>query len=232
VRVKIPWSEPREGRYHIAEWEVDPARTALVVVDVQRGYIEPSLGVGPTLVGYPEIRDYYYSRLTRAVLPNILRLIAFCRQHGLEVVFTRQGYQADDARDLPPWSWRRQQVGQPESRLFRAGSPEAELVPELALPDDLIVDKASAGPFATTALDQYLRNLAVENLLVAGVLTNVAVETTARDAGDRGYNVIGVEDACAAYWPIEHDDAIASASWWVAKSTDFVIETFGAALAS
>ena len=87
---KIPWAQTRDGRYSIAEWEIEPARTALLVVDVQRGYIEPSMGVGPALEAYPEIRDYYYPRLTNTVLPNILRLIAFCRQHGLEVVFTRQ----------------------------------------------------------------------------------------------------------------------------------------------
>lgn len=227
---KVPWSEKREGRYSIAEWEIEPARTALLVVDVQRGYIEPSMGVGPTLDAYPEIRDYYYPRLTNTVLPNILRLIAFCRQQGLEVVFTRQAYQMRDGRDLPAWNWRRGQLGAPEARLFWAGSPEAELVPELAQPDDLMVDKLSSGPFATSALDQYLRNLAVENVLVVGVLTNVAVETAARDAGDRGYNAIGVEDACAAYSPVEHEDTMASASWWVAKTTDFVIQHFGGAL--
>ena len=231
MRTSIPWAPAREGRYNTAEWEIDPERTALLVVDVQRGYVEPSMGVGPTLERYTEIRDYYYPRLTKTVLPNILRLIAFCRRHELEVVFTRQAYQMRDGRDFPAWNWRRGQLGAPEARLFWAGSPEAELVPELAQSNDLIVDKLSSGPFATSALDQYLRNLAIENLLVAGVLTNVAVETAARDAGDRGYNAIGVEDACAAYWPVEHEEAMGSASWWVAKSTDFVIDTFGRALA-
>ena len=147
-------------------------------------------------------------------------------------MFTRQGDQTGEARERTPWNWRRAQVGGPEERLFWAGRPEFELVAELAQTDDLIVDKVSSGPFATSALDQYLRNLSIENLLIVGVLTNVAVETAARDAGDRGYNVIGVEDACAAYWPEEHEDAMSSASWWVAKSTGFIIETLGRALAS
>jgi nicotinamidase-related amidase len=227
----IPWAPPRAGHYEISEIQVDAARTALIVVDIQRGYTERTLGIGPTLEQFPAIRDYYYARLTTEVMPNILKLIDFCRQHGLEVVFSRQGYQMVDGRDVPEWNWRRGQLGQPDSRLFWAGSPEFELVPELARPDDLVVDKSSAGPFATTALDQYLRNLGVENLLVAGVLTNVAVETTARDAGDRGYNVIGVDDACAAYYADEHEDAMTSASWWVSKSTAFVLEHFGRALA-
>ena len=231
MRAKIPWAPPRPGRYSLDEWEIDPARTALLVVDILRGYVEPAMGIGPTLERFPEIREYYYDRLGRVVLPNIMRLMGFCRGYGLEVVLTRLGYQSRDGGDLPPWSWRRAQLGSPETRLFWAGSPEFQLMPELAPPDDLIVDKTSSGPFATSALDQYLRNLSVENLLVAGVLTNVAVETAARDAGDRGYNVIGVEDACVAYWPQEHEDAMATASWWVAKSTDFVIETLGSLLA-
>ena len=90
--------------------------------------------------------------------------------------------------------------------------------------------KTSSGPFATTALDKYLRNLGIENLVVAGVLSNVAVETTARDAGDRGYNVIWAEDACAAYLPEEHEGTRAGSSWWVAKLTDSTIEVLGAAL--
>lgn len=230
--VRIPWAPSRAGRFNLAELEIEPARTALLVVDLQRGYVEPSMGVGPTLRRFPEINQYYYGRLSSVVLPNVIRLIDFCRRHRLEVVFTRQGYQTREARELPPWNWRRAQVGVPEERLFWAGRPEFELVAELAQTDDLIVDKVSSGPFATSALDQYLRNLSIENLLIVGVLTNVAVETAARDAGDRGYNVIGVEDACAAYWPEEHEDAMSSASWWVAKSTGFIIETLGRALAS
>ena len=226
----LPWAEPRPGHYYIAELDVDPQRTALVVVDLQRGYVEPEFGVGATLRQYPEIHDYYYRRLSGIVLPNVIRLIDFARAHGLEVVFTRQGYMAHGGRDLPPWNWRRAQLDRPESRLFWSESAEFELMPELAQSDDLIVDKSSSGPFATSALNQYLRNLDVENLIVAGVLTNVAVETTVRDAADCGYNVIGVEDACAAYWPEEHDDTMASASWWVPKSTDFLIDRFGRAL--
>ena len=146
MRVKIPWSaETREGRFPLNEWEVDPERTALVVVDLQRGYIEPDMGVGPTLREYPEIYQYYYPRVAELVLPNVVKLIGFFRERGLEVIFTRQGFTATDGRDLPPWNWRRGQLGRPEARLFWTGSPEAELVPELAQPDDLIVEKNLIG---------------------------------------------------------------------------------------
>ncbi len=230
MRITIPWSERREGHLDIWELEIEPANTALLVVDVQRGYVEPSAGVGPTLQGHPDIFNYYYPRLSDVVLPNIMRLIDFFREHHLEVVFTRHGFMTQDARDLPVWNWRHGQVGTREARVFWVESPEAELMPELAQPDDLIVDKSSSGPFATSGLDQYLRNLNVENVVIAGVLTNVAVETAARDAGDRGYNAIAVEDASAAYWQDEHDETMASASWWVAKSTDSVIQELASGL--
>lgn len=231
MRITIPWAVRREGHFDVTDLEIDPQRTGLLVIDAQRGYTERGLGVGPTLEAFPDVRDYYYGRLESVVLPNIVRLIETFRRHALEVVFTRQAFQTPHARDVPSWNWRRQQVGVAGSPLFWSGSPEAQLINELAQPGDLVVDKASAGPFATSALDQYLRNLAIENVVVVGLLTNVAVETAARDAGDRGYHVIGVDDACAAYTELEHVDSMDSASWWVAKPTSFVIDMLDGALA-
>jgi nicotinamidase-related amidase len=90
-----------------------------------------------------------------------------------------------------------------------------------------VLDTTTLSPFNSTALDQYLRNMGVENLVVAGVLTDAAVETTARDAGDRGFNVIAVEDACAALEAEHHDTTFATASWYVGKTTNEVIDQLG-----
>ena len=227
MRVKIPWDHPRPGRFSITEWEIDPARTALLVVDMQRAYVDPAIGVGPTLQErFPDIYQRYYPRLAQTVLPNILRLQEFFRDHGLEVIYTRIGLQLPEGRDLPPWSWRAAQVSRHESNLYPKDSLEYEIVPELApLPHELVLDKNSASPFASTALDQFLRNMGVENLVVTGLLTNVAVESTSRDAGDRGYNPITVEDGCAAYRPQEHEDTLANASWWVVRNTEMAPRT-------
>ena len=234
MRVNIPWEEPRPGRYSLTEWEIDPTRTALLVVDMQRGYVDSDCGVGPDLKArFPDIHQYYYPRLAQTVLPNTLRLREFFRSHGLEVIYTRMGLQLPEGRDLPPWSWRAAQVGNTESSLYPKGSLEYEIVPELApLPYELVLDKNSASPFASTPLDQILRNMGVENLVITGVLTNVAIESTARDAGDRGYNPIVVEDGCTAYSLQEHEDTLANAHWWVVRSTDQVIQTFNPLLAS
>ena len=154
---------------------------------------------------FPDIYDYYYPRLVQTVLPNILRLREFFQDHGLQVVYTRTGLQLPEGRDLPPWSWRATQLGHPESFFYAKDSPEYDVMPQLApMPHDLVLDVNSVSPFASTSLDQLLRNMGVENLVVTGVLTNAAVESTATDAGDRGYNAILVEDGCAAYRLEEH----------------------------
>ncbi len=233
MRTKIPWDRARPGRFSITEWEIDPARTALLVLDMQRGYADPTMGVAQTLRRAQEVHQYYYSRLSTTVLPNILRLRDFFRAQRLEVIYTRMGSQLSSSRDLPPWSWRASQSGRPESNFFARGTPEYEIVPELAPPPhELVLDKNSASPFASTALDQLLRNMGVENLVVTGVLTNVAVESAARDAGDRGYNVMAAEDGCAAYRKEEHEDTMASATWWVVKTTEELLQTLGPLLAS
>ncbi len=97
-------------------------------------------------------------------------------------------------------------------------------------PDELVLERITLSPSNGTALDQYLRNMCVENLVVAGVLTDAAVETTARDAGDRGYNVIVVDDACAALAPAHHAAAFDHASWYVVKTTAEVLDQLGALL--
>ena len=102
-------------------------------------------------------------------------------------------------------------------------------MPEIApLAHELVLDKNSISPFVSTALDQLLRNMGIQNLVIAGLLSNVAAESTARSAGDRGYNPIVVSDACAAYSEVEHEDTLATASWWTAKDVDEVIQIFSA----
>ena len=229
MRVKIPWDRPQPGRFSIEQWEIDPLRTALLVIDMQMGYVDSTSRIGRMLrQRFPDIYRYYYPRLEQTVLPNILQLRDFFQSHALQMVYIRAGLQLPGGRDLPPWSWRAAQVGQPESLFLANDGPEYELVPQLApLPHDLVLDVNSVSPFASTSLDQLLRNMGVENLVVTGVLTNAAVESTVTDAGDRGYNAILVEDGCAAYRQEEHEDTLANARWWVVKTTDEVMGTFG-----
>jgi biuret amidohydrolase len=123
------------------------------------------------------------------VVPNLVRLIEGCRAHGLPVIFTR--LVAADADAVSPQAavtgfW------------TRAGSPEAEFVPALApRAGDEVIDKTTVSALARTPLDETLRRIGVRHLLVGGLLATGAVDLTARDAADLGYNVIVVSDACA-----------------------------------
>ncbi len=229
MRGTIPWQRPRPNRYTIDEWEIDGEATALLLVGLQVAHLDPDRGWGARLRAYPEQRAYYYGRLRDVVLPNVARLQELFRGHGRQLVYTRLGLLTADGHDLAPWSWQAaaQRAGSPPLR-YPPGAPERELWPALApRPDELVLDTTTLSPFNSTALDQYLRNMRIENLVVAGVLSDAAVETTARDAGDRGYHVIAVEDACAALAPEHHATTFATASWYVGKTTDVVIGELG-----
>jgi nicotinamidase-related amidase len=210
MRMLIPWEGTRSGgRFSITEWDIDPRRTALLFVDLQRGYVDRDLGIGPRIQArFPEVHEHYYPRLEKTVVPNARRLSEFFRARGVQTIYTRMGLQLADGRDVAPWSWRRQRAGGEQADLFATGTPEHDLIPELTVTrDDLVLDKNTLSPFSSTAIDQVLRNMGVENLVISGVTTNAAIETTARDAGDRGYCPIVVEDAVAAYLPDDHDGA-------------------------
>ena len=207
MRQTIPWQDPT-GPLALAELTIDPRRTALLVVDMQR-----------------------YSELPRRVLAANLRLRDLFRAHDLPLIFLRVGSFLSDARDQHAKrrdAWLREPDAAEPYRCPR-GTPPYELCPELApLPTELVLDKNSSGAFNSSALDHYLRNLGVENLVVTGVSTNHCVDSTARDAADRGYNVIVVEDACADADPAAHRatlDAIAR-HFGVVRRTDEVIALF------
>src|ERR1700736_5099487 len=167
--------------------------TGLLVVDCHRFTLSPDSGYGRLAREHGISRELgeYYEQLDQ-VLPNVRRLLAGCRQRDLPVMFTRL---VGDP-------------GNPEGVAAQAGvtgfwaiesSPEAGFLSDLApLPGETILNKTAVGTFAGTCLHESLRALGVRHLLVAGVLANGAVELTAREAADRGYNVVVVSDACAA----------------------------------
>jgi nicotinamidase-related amidase len=172
----IPWQAPSTP-LALPELTIDPERTALLIVDMQQ-----------------------YSGQAERVVANNVRLLEYWRARGLPVVFLRVGSLLPDARDQH--AKRRISWGRAEGAVepFRCplGTPGYEVRSELApLPTELVLDKNGTGAFSTSAIDLYLRNLGVQNLVVTGVSTNHCVDTTARDAADRGYNVVLVEDACA-----------------------------------
>ncbi|HEY7064782.1 MAG TPA: isochorismatase family cysteine hydrolase [Chloroflexota bacterium] len=177
MRHTIRWQDLDASPLALAELSIDPERTALLVVDMQQ-----------------------YSGQPRRVLDTNLQLCQFFRGQGLPAVFLRVGSLLPDARDQHARrreSWLRQPGDAVPPRVPR-GSQGFEVCDELApTPTELVIDKNATSAFTGSALDLYLRNLGVQNLVVTGTSTNHCVDNTARDAADRGYNVILVDDACA-----------------------------------
>jgi len=178
--------------------EFDPTTTALIVIDMQRDFIEPG-GFGASL-------GNDVSRL-QAIVPATARLIAGCRAAGVPVIHTRECH-APDLSDCPPAKRLRGapalRIGDagPMGRVLIAGEPGAGIVPELAaLPGEKVIDKPGKGAFYATDLGAHLAALGTGTLIFAGVTTEVCVQTTMREANDRGFECLLAEDATESYFP-------------------------------
>lgn len=185
---------------------LDPARTALVIIDMQRDFLEPG-GFGAAL-------GNDVGQLAGAV-PHCQALLAAARDAGLLVIHTREGHRPD-LTDCPPAKHRRAPEGirigdpGPMGRILIRGEPGHGIIPELApIAGEVVLDKPGKGAFWATELENILRNRGIEALLVAGVTTEVCVSTTVREANDRGFRCLVVADACASYFPEFHTAALA-----------------------
>ena len=174
------------------------ARTALVVIDMQRDFIEPG-GFGASLGNDVGL-------LAPAIGP-IAALLAAWRRRGWPIVHTREAHRADLA-DCPPAKRLRGtptlRIGDPGpmGRVLIAGEPGAEIIRALAPePGEIVVDKPGKGMFWSTGLHEILKARAVTHLIFTGVTTEVCVQTSMREANDRGYTCLVVEDGTASYFP-------------------------------
>jgi nicotinamidase-related amidase len=183
----------------------EPARAALVVIDMQRDFLEPG-GFGSSLGNNVEH--------LRPAVAACARALAITRQIGLLVIHTREGHRPDLA-DAPPAKLARGAPGKkigdegPMGRILIHGEPGHDIVPELApWAGEPVIDKPGKGAFYATDLELVLRNRGIDTLFVAGVTTEVCVQTTIREANDRGYRCVALADACASYFPEFHRVAL------------------------
>jgi nicotinamidase-related amidase len=184
---------------------VDPERTAVVIIDMQRDFLEPG--------GFGETLGNDVSLLQAAVAP-CKALLEATRSRGMLIVHTREGHRPD-LSDAPKAKVERGapslRIGSPGpmGRILIRGEPGHDIVPELyPRPGEPVVDKPGKGAFYATDLQSILKNRGIENLIVCGVTTEVCVHTTVREANDRGYRCIVPSDCCASYFPEFHEVAL------------------------
>jgi nicotinamidase-related amidase len=200
-------------------------RTALLIIDMQRDFLEPG--------GFGETLGNDVSRLAAAVGPCRAVLDA-ARRRGLLVVHTREGHKPD-LSDAPPAKVERGhpnlRIGAPGpmGRILIRGEPGHDIIPALyPVAGEPVIDKPGKGAFYATGLGQLLADKGIENLLVCGVTTEVCVNTTVREANDRGYRCIVLADCCASYFPEFHAAGLAMIKaqggifGWVAQSAPVV----------
>ncbi len=181
---------------------LDWRKTALVIIDMQRDFMEPG--------GFGETLGNDVGQLARAVRP-IAAVLAAARDAGMLVVHTREGH-LPDLSDAPPAKVARGapslRIGDPGpmGRILIRGEAGHDIIPELyPRAGEIVIDKPGKGAFYATELGDVLQKRGAENLLVCGVTTEVCVNTTVREANDRGYRCVVIGDGCASYFPEFHE---------------------------
>lgn len=209
---------------------IDPATTALVVIDMQRDFLEPG-GFGESLGNDVS--------LLQAAVPPIRAVLTAARGAGLLVVHTREGHKPD-LSDAPPAKLERGELSArigapgPMGRILIRGEPSHGIVPALApMRGEVVIDKPGKGAFYATDLGAVLAARRIATLLVCGVTTEVCVHATIREGNDRGYRCVAVGDGCASYFPEFHRVGLAMIAaqggifGWVASSAAVIAALSG-----
>jgi biuret amidohydrolase len=204
---------------------VDPDLTAVVMIDMQRDFLEPG--------GFGDSLGNDLSQLTRVIAP-CRALLEGARAAGMLVIHTREGHRPD-LSDAPPAKIARgspsMRIGDagPMGRILVRGEPGHDLISELyPLPGEPVIDKPGKGAFYATELHPILQHRGIDTLIVCGVTTEVCVHTTVREGNDRGFRCIVPRDCCGSYFPEFHEVGLRMISaqggifGWVSDSTSIL----------
>ena len=180
------------------DFDLDRDHAALIIIDMQRDFVEPG-GFGETLGNKVA--------LLQAIIPATARLLAAVRAAGLPVIHTRECHRPD-LSDCPPAKRERGKpslrIGDPGpmGRILISGEPGADIIPELyPVEGEIVLDKPGKGAFYATPLGEILAKRKIRQLIFAGVTTEVCVQTTMREANDRGFECLLATDATESYFP-------------------------------
>jgi nicotinamidase-related amidase len=212
---------------------LEPAKSALLIIDAQRYFTRPHYPFGQVFDKLvPGAADGYFKRVETTVLPNIKRLQDCFRSQQLPVIFCGAGCYLPDGRDLPEWM---RDFDQLSLQLLgcRAsppvGDPSWQFEDSIApVAGELVLNKSSSGPLASTKLDQILHNLGITSVVVCGLTTAVCVTQAAHELADRGFRVLVAEDACTELSDEMHRAALFTFSYVFGrvKTTDDAIRYF------
>jgi len=194
---------------------ISPLKSALLITDMQKYQVRKEWTICKFLNSLsPGFLDYFVKQVSEIVEPNIKRLIDFFRENKLRIVYTlfssRNKDGGDFTRQIRTFNEMvKEQIGDvvfphknhPGSKIIGSIKPEG---------DDLVLVKTTSGTFSSTNLGLFLQNMGIELLFIVGVVTNMCVESTARAASDLGFDVIIIEDACAAWSPEIHKNSLKS----------------------
>lgn len=196
------------------DFRIDPKTSALVIVDLQYGSAGPEHGFAKAYraIGYAELLDVYLERIRDVVVPSVRRLLAAFRSAGAPVIYLTVGTIVGDLSDMPPRfrraadHWRALGIEPPYARV---GTREMDVLDDIA-PEagDAWIVKTGASGFTASPLERVLWNRGVREIAFCGVATTYCVESTLRDAADRGFDVVLVEDGCADVLPETHDRGV------------------------
>jgi nicotinamidase-related amidase len=167
-----------------------PATTALLVIDIQNTYLEPKPDPTDDARWQP-----FFARMHETVIPNTARLIELCRARGVETIFARIACLKPDGRDR---SLSQKKPGF-NYLLLPKDRQDSQIVPELAPAEgDIVITKTTDSALTGTNLRLILRNMDIESVIVAGIFTDQCISSTVRSLADESFNVVVVEDCCAA----------------------------------
>jgi nicotinamidase-related amidase len=216
-----------------------PARSALLIIDMQRYFVHgeyPFVQVMERMM--PGIAQGYCQRVAASVIPNIQRLQAAFRARNLPVIYTGFGCSRPDGRDLVPWSREFDRLGLQllGRRIWPQVTDPAYAIDDAVAPmaGELVLHKVTSGPLNSTKLDQILRHLELDSLVVTGLTTDVCVTQSARELADRGFQVIIAEDGCTTLSAQLHRAALQvfSLAFGRVRSSQQILELLAASPAS
>jgi nicotinamidase-related amidase len=213
----------------LPESKVTAHSTALMMIDLQYvdAHRDHGIGAAGQSNGWTSDMEYYFSRLEDVAIPNVQRILGSCRSAGIPAIHVRVMNLTADSSDT---SWRYKMMG----IFVPPGSKDAEFVEEVApLPGEVVLSKTTSNAFLSTNVDFLLRNMGVDTIIMTGVVTNNCVESTTRGAGDMGYRVLLVGDACAAWTEEGHESSLKHMhrNFAIVKTTDEILEEIAAATA-